>query len=297
MLLLVSCNKQKNPKEKIKDFVLTVKKLDFENAKHLLTTESQNVFDNFKTKFQNSYEYEKELKKSKTIKDNEIINNYNLNSLTELVSGNNAIVYSNDSIRQISVEKVNDEWKIVCKEEFLSDIFSKTEINRFDKRIEEMIKNYCAREYFLNRIIDTATNLESKKIREKEKEIIKVFGKKDYIIRVDYDRSTSFSVSCYLNIDSSNIIKFSDLQNDLTDLFQDYWRTRPVSDYLLKKVIQLELDIENEKEYFNLFYKNNQFGFQERIRFKQFMLNDKIRSRKIFFENLVNDLEIPRVNF
>ena len=279
--LLPSCKYEQTPKDTVKNFILTLKKLDFGKSEIFLTETSRPTFNDFKRIFQSSYKFDDELKSSQVLTANEIINSHSLDSLTETISGNNAIVYSKNKFDKISLEFINGKWKIACTTGFLSAIFDKKISNNFWNLMNETINASSRREYYLNKIIDTATNAASNEIREKENELIALFGKKEMVIMDKEGNSDANSpIYCYTQVDSSNFLKFCSLQNELTDLiFGKYIlpHITVVSTYYYKNLIAEEFFIEEQKKKINSIIKRNDVGFGEKINFQDIPVNTYIQ--------------------
>ena len=92
ILFFIGCKENNSPKATVANFILSLKKLDFEKASSFLTKETQPLFFITKTELQGSWNFQREIKNSESLSNKKIIKDYDLDHLTESVVNNNANV-------------------------------------------------------------------------------------------------------------------------------------------------------------------------------------------------------------
>ena len=203
ILLFIGCKEKNSPKATVADFIISLKKLDFEKASSFLTKETQPIFFNTKTEFQTAWNIEQEMKISDSMSKKEIVKDYDLEHLTESIMNTNAIVQSSDSSSKIILEKVDGTWEIVCTENFLNEIL-KGKDESVEKAYNVGLITYFQEQVDVARgIIKFLPNTEVTAIKEKIAEITSLYND-------DTEK------------EMSNILIMNSKQNELQKLISDF---------------------------------------------------------------------------
>lgn len=249
----IGCGESNTPKATVKNFIISLKKLDFDKASFFLTKETQPIFFTTKTELQSSWDFEKKIRISDSLSKKEIIKDYDLDHLTEIVVNKNAIVHSSDGTNEITLEKTNGDWKIICTKDFLDEILIGN--NEGVELAYNELSTYFQEQVDIARtIIMTSPNTETAALKKKVAEITTLFN----------DDS---------EIEMSNISIMNSKQNDLHKLMLDFLKTKNVQSDIGSELEYCEKKIQTSKLNYNSEVSDNRYGFGQNRNFKLIPLN------------------------
>jgi len=259
----IGCKQNNPPKNIVAKFILSLNKLDFDKAASFLTKETQPIFLETKTELQNSYDFKTKMKNSEYLSDKKIIEDYDLDHLTESMINNNAIVQSSDSSSQIILEKINGIWKIVCTKNFLNQILIGNSKN----------------EYVTDSSTNTTDNFsissQNKSLAEAYSDLITYFQEQVDITRTVIKASPNSETTALTKkiaeitnlynddteIEMSNILIINSKQNELNKLILDFLRTTNLHPEISIQLENCEKEIQISRLNYNRAVSDYKSGF------------------------------------
>ena len=213
-LFLFGCSNGDTPKETVLNFIIAVKKMDFENAQKLVTDETVAIFSSEKLRFQNSSSFSEKMIQNKSLNDKDIIKEFGIDSFFESIVGKNAVVFEGDSSNKIQLEQVDGAWRILCSKKLFNSILYREDYE-YDVVLayQTLQSDYKRKGSLVRELTDYKSNVTSVKLNNKLKEIDE------------------------LGSDISNVLIYNEKQIELAELLSVYLKTVDVK---MDLVVQLE---------------------------------------------------------
>lgn len=206
-IVMTSWTLENSPKSIVKDFVLNLKKLDFEKSLSYVSNESKSNFLNAKKEFQTSSYFNNIMSRDHQLTDADIIKYYDLDNMTETIKGNNAIVKFGS--QSTTLEKSNDRWKIVFIPKLLDEILVEPYFRANLGSLFSMVEsNYYRRSDIISNIVRTASSANN----FDKSTIQNIINARSSIMQIKID-SRDFSIE--------KIQQFKAAQNQLTKALEN----------------------------------------------------------------------------
>ena len=121
IIINTSCSLIDSPKDIVKNFIVSLYKLDFEKAQSFVSDETKKDFNEVKSSLQTSNIFKQIMNSNSALTEEDINKRFSFKNMNENNIGNNSIVELRNI--QFNLEKNNGKWKIVFTRKIFNIVF------------------------------------------------------------------------------------------------------------------------------------------------------------------------------